>query len=188
MNFKNWVSCLLKVLLHIFFGIIENFTASYFQNNWNFQIIKFSEPLLSNFWKTSIPGKERKKKKNPQKKKKKTSSIIEDTIFTMDLWLFWLFMNNVIQNYLSDFKVHHFFEQRKVVSFSPCERKGYRINVGAKEQPIYGETRILSAYDTSTPRKFATCWLALRGFPAKRTSGTKRGREDCQYSMHSSRR
>ena len=57
-NFKNWVLYLLTISLHQFFGNIENFTRSNFQNNRNFQITKFSEQPQSNFqkfWKTSIP-------------------------------------------------------------------------------------------------------------------------------------
>ena len=86
------------------------------------------------------------------------------------------------------FMVCHFFEQRKGVSFSPCEQKGYRINIGAKEQPVYGENRTFLAYDMSSVRKFVTSWLALRRFEAKLTPGTESGREDRQYSMRSSRR
>ena len=60
-----------------------------------------------------------------------------------------------------------FLGQRKGVSFSPCERKGYRINVGAKEQSIYGEACAFLANDTSGERKFAMHWLALHGFADK---------------------
>ena len=45
----------MKISLHQFFGIIENFTMSNFRNNQNFQIVKFSEQSPSNFWKTTIP-------------------------------------------------------------------------------------------------------------------------------------
>ena len=80
-----------------------------------------------------------------------------------------------------------FFQQRKGISFSPCERKGYRINVGAKEKPIYGMTHSSSAYDSSGTRRFAASCLALREFAANHFPGADRGTEDCQYPMCSPR-